>query len=92
MKINVIVNTQIHENYGESADGKHEIWKRKGCQKFTFKIDRMEWDYADYDKKVDMIQSALLNHSDDFFRYEYIDHEVYWNDIIKLEVDEEALI
>jgi hypothetical protein len=73
MMISILVSAQYYENY---SDSKNPYWKPKGGVDFSFPVDS---DLVMYAYKEDL-KNALIKmveeQSNDYSRYEYIDHEV----------------
>ena len=82
MMISVLVSAQYYENY---SDNQTPYWKPKGGVDFSFPIDS---DLVMYAYKEDL-KSALIKmveeQSNDYSRYEYIDHEVKFGKPIVVE-------
>jgi hypothetical protein len=82
MMISVLVSAQYYENY---SDNQTPYWKPKGGVDFSFPIDS---DLVMYAYKEDL-KSALIKmveeQSDEYSRYEYIDHEVKFSKPIVVE-------
>jgi hypothetical protein len=82
MMISVLVSAQYYENY---SDNQTPYWKPKGGVDFSFPIDS---DLVMYAYKEDL-KLALINlveaQSNEYSRYEYIDHEVKFSKPIVVE-------
>jgi hypothetical protein len=82
MMISVLVSAQYYENY---SDNQTPYWKPKGGVDFSFPIDS---DLVMYAYKEDL-KSALIKmveeQSNEYSRYEYIDHEVKFSKPIVVE-------
>jgi hypothetical protein len=82
MMISVLVSAQYYENY---SDNQTPYWKPKGGVDFSFPIDS---DLVMYSYKEDL-KSALIKmveeQSNEYSRYEYIDHEVKFGKPIVVE-------
>ena len=80
--ISVLVSAQYYENY---SDNQTPYWKPKGGVDFSFPIDS---DLVMYAYKEDL-KSALIKmveeQSNEYSRYEYIDHEVKFGKPIVVE-------
>lgn len=80
--ISVLVSAQYYENY---SDNQTPYWKPKGGVDFSFPIDS---DLVMYAYKEDL-KSALIKmveeQSNEYSRYEYIDHEVKFSKPIVVE-------
>jgi hypothetical protein len=82
MMISILVSAQYYENY---SDSKNPYWKPKGGVDFSFPVDS---DLVMYAYKEDL-KNALIKmveeQSNDYSRYEYIDHEVKFGKPIVVE-------
>jgi hypothetical protein len=82
MMISVLVSAQYYENY---SDNQTPYWKPKGGVDFSFPIDS---DLVMYAYKEDL-KTALIKmveeQSNEYSRYEYIDHEVKFSNPIVVE-------
>jgi hypothetical protein len=82
MMISILVSAQYYENY---SDNQTPYWKPKGGVDFSFPIDS---DLVMYAYKEDL-KSALIKmveeQSNEYSRYEYIDHEVKFGKPIVVE-------
>jgi hypothetical protein len=82
MMISVLVSAQYYENY---SDNQTPYWKPKGGVDFSFPIDS---DLVMYAYKEDL-KTALIKmveeQSNEYSRYEYIDHEVKFSKPIVVE-------
>ena len=80
--ISVLVSAQYYENY---SDNQTPYWKPKGGVDFSFPIDS---DLVMYAYKEDL-KTALIKmveeQSNEYSRYEYIDHEVKFGKPIVVE-------
>lgn len=80
--ISVLVSAQYYENY---SDNQTPYWKPKGGVDFSFPIDS---DLVMYTYKEDL-KTALIKmveeQSNEYSRYEYIDHEVKFGKPIVVE-------
>ena len=80
--ISVLVSAQYYENY---SDNQTPYWKPKGGVDFSFPIDS---DLVMYAYKEDL-KSALIKmveeQSNEYSRYEYINHEVKFGKPIVVE-------
>jgi hypothetical protein len=90
MMISILVSAQYYENYNTTGEGA-PYWKPKGGVDFSFPIDS---DLVMYAYKEDL-KSALIKmveeQSNDYSRYEYIDHEVKFGKPIVVEGLEKEL-
>jgi hypothetical protein len=73
MMISILVSAQYYENY---SDNQTPYWKPKGGVDFSFPVDS---DLVMYIQKG-VLENALIKmveeQSNEYSRYEYIDHEV----------------
>ena len=80
--ISILVSAQYYENY---SDNQTPYWKPKGGVDFSFPIDS---DLVMYAYKEEL-KLALINlveaQSNEYSRYEYIDHEVKFSKPIVVE-------
>jgi hypothetical protein len=82
MMISVLVSAQYYENY---SDNQTPYWKPKGGVDFSFPIDSDLVMYAyKEDLKVALIK-LVEEQSNEYSRYEYIDHEVKFGKPILVE-------
>lgn len=74
----VSITAQFYENYsfidGE-VDGENPYWKPKGGQVFQVHVPVDTLMYGE-EAVIASIKRALKSYSNDYARYEYIDHEV----------------
>ena len=79
MKVTVRVNAQRYENYG-FHEGR-EYWKPKGGTYFTVEdVDSDVVAYAHREQVIEVIKEQLNERSNDLEKFEYIDHEVIFNE------------
>jgi hypothetical protein len=82
MMISILVSAQYYENY---SDNQTPYWKPKGGADFSFPIDS---DLVMYIPKG-VLENALIKmveeQSNEYSRYEYIDHEVKFSAPIVVE-------
>jgi hypothetical protein len=82
MMISILVSAQYYENY---SDNQTPYWKPKGGADFSFPIDT---DILMYSQKG-VLENALIKmveeQSNEYSRYEYIDHEVKFSAPIVVE-------
>ena len=82
MMISILVSAQYYENY---SDNQTPYWKPKGGADFSFPIDS---ELVMYIKKG-VLENALIKmveeQSNEYSRYEYIDHEVKFSAPIVVE-------
>jgi hypothetical protein len=88
MKTLVHVTAQYYENYNTSGVGE-PYWKPKGGQVFSLMVDS---DLFLYGKRecVKSIERLLGEVSNDYCRFEYIDHELVFGGIEPLDSDKFA--
>ena len=79
----VQITAQYSENYGTS-EAPH--WKFKGGQLFSLYVDADDFLYGQ-EQCVKAIQTLLEKQSNSMCRYEYISHELIFNDITPLDAD-----
>jgi hypothetical protein len=88
MMINILVSAQYYENY---SDTETPYWKPKGGADFSFPIDS---DLVMYLYKEDLREALIKmveEQSNEYSRYEYIDHEVKFSAPIVVEGLEKEL-
>ena len=79
MKVKINVNAQRYENYG-FHEGR-EYWKPKGGTYFTVEdVDSDVVAYAHREQVIEVIKEQLNERSNDLEKFEYIDHEVIFNE------------
>jgi hypothetical protein len=82
MMISILVSAQYYENY---SDNQTPYWKPKGGVDFSFPVDS---ELVMYIQKG-VLQNALIKmveeQSNEYSRYEYIDHEVKFSAPIVVE-------
>jgi hypothetical protein len=82
MMISILVSAQYYENY---SDNQTPYWKPKGGADFSFPVDS---ELVMYIKKG-VLENALIKmveeQSNEYSRYEYIDHEVKFSAPIVVE-------
>ena len=82
MMISILVSAQYYENY---SDTETPYWKPKGGVDFSFPIDS---DLVMYLYKEDLREALIKmveEQSNEYSRYEYIDHEVKFSAPIVVE-------
>lgn len=89
MDCKILINTQYYENYNVGPDGfnlegdKLPHWKPKGGHMFSMSIDSDALFYIDdIEGKLSKI---ISNQSSIAEKFEYISHEIEWNEPTKLE-------
>jgi hypothetical protein len=82
MMISILVSAQYYENY---SDSKNPYWKPKGGVDFSFPVDSdlVMWIYKE-DLKIALMK-MVEDQSNEYSRYEYIDHEVKFSKPIVVE-------
>ena len=79
MKVKINVNAQRYENYGFHEGREH--WKPKGGTYFTVEdVDSDVVAYAHREQVIEVIKEQLNERSNDLEKFEYIDHEVIFNE------------
>ena len=97
MKVNVLVNCQYFENYNVGPDGfntfgdKQPHWKPKGGHTFSFPIGVDTVTMVEPSKLKDAICSLVEKQNSVANRFEYIDHEIEWNEPDVIEGLEEEI-
>lgn len=86
----VRIETQYYENYG-SAEAPY--WKPKGGQEFVLKADSDTFFYCK-EECIKAIQKLLYARSGDYVRFEYLGHEVVFEEpkVLSTEDFENALL
>ena len=82
MMISILVSAQYYENY---SDNQTPYWKPKGGVDFSFPVDS---DLVMYLYKEDLREALIKmveEQSNEYSRYEYIDHEVKFSAPIVVE-------
>jgi hypothetical protein len=79
MMINVMVTCQYYENYNVGPDGFGEVpyWKPKGGHTFMMPFDSDSL-YFGEDALIKGIKTLLETQSNLACRFEYIDHDILW--------------
>ena len=85
----VRITAQYYENYGTDLT---PHWKPKGGQEFSLRADSDSFFYCT-EECVKAIKKILLAKSSDYVRYEYLDHELVFEEprVISTEDFEAAL-
>ena len=73
MMISILVSAQYYENY---SDNQTPYWKPKGGADFSFPIDSDLVMYAYKEELREALIKMVEEQSNEYSRYEYIDHEV----------------
>jgi len=84
MRIDIIIQTQLQENYG-SQEQPH--WKNKGGKVVQTKLDSNLATYSDPEAIISAIETLLESLSDYHTRYLYLDHSAEVIDPIVIEGD-----
>jgi len=81
-EVNVRVSCQYYENYNVGPDGFGETpyWKPKGGFEFIFPIDSDVMMYAPEEHLLTAIKSLVAKQNTMAERFEYISHEVEFNE------------
>ena len=72
----VRITAQYYENYGSSES---PYWKPKGGQEFSLRADSDSFFYCT-EECVKAIKKMLAARSNDHVRYEYLEHEVVFDE------------
>lgn len=82
MKAKVIVHCQYFENYNVGPEGFGEVphWKPKGGFEFVMPIESDTMFYADTDVVVQAIKNLVEKQNTIGDRFEYVDHEVLFQE------------
>lgn len=81
-EIIIKVQTQCFENY---SDNDTPYWKPKGGQEFHFPTDSDWVVYNDSEGMIEAIVNMLADYSNEYCKYEYLDHDVDFHGIIVVE-------
>jgi hypothetical protein len=73
MMISILVSAQYYENY---SDNQTPYWKPKGGVDFSFPVDSDLVMYAYKEELREALIKMVEEQSNEYSRYEYIDHEV----------------
>lgn len=91
MENTIIIHTQYRENYGaHDWDGSGECpqyWKPKGGFTFQLKMDADHLFYAE-EAAISAIKKMLEKQSNNYESFEYIEHEIQFNEPHQLDQDE----
>ena len=85
MKVKINVTAQVYENYNVDADGFGDVphWKPKGGMQFVIEgVDVDDVMYADKEQLIAAIKDQLKQQSNIAEKFEYIDHEVIFQEAI----------
>jgi len=91
MKSTVLVHTQYHENYnvGPEGFGATPHWKPKGGHTFSIEMDV---DILMYAPNVEQIFAQLVERQSTIAeKFEYISHEIQWQEPTVLGTEEDFL-
>lgn len=91
MMINILVSAQYYENYNTTGEGA-PYWKPKGGVDFSFPIDSDLVLNIPSKMLVDALINMVEEQSNEYSRYEYIDHEVKFSNPIVVEGLNEQLM
>jgi hypothetical protein len=84
MMINILVSAQYYENYNTTGEGA-PYWKPKGGVDFSFPIDSDLVLNIPSKMLADALTNMVEEQSNEYSRYEYIDHEVKFSKPIVVE-------
>jgi hypothetical protein len=82
MMISILVSAQYYENY---SDNQTPYWKPKGGADFSFPVDSDLVMYAYKEELREALIKMVEEQSNEYSRYEYIDHEVKFSAPIVVE-------
>jgi hypothetical protein len=82
MMISILVSAQYYENY---SDSQTPYWKPKGGADFAFPVDSELVMYAGKGYLENVLTKLVEEQSNEYSRYEYIDHEVKFSAPIVVE-------
>lgn len=93
MKTLVQITAQYYENYALHNDDYNGVpsWKPKGGQVFTMRIDDTDNFFYYKEECVAVIKELLQEESNNFCRYEYIEHEIIFHEPVELTGFDEKL-
>lgn len=83
MKISLIITAQYEENYGLFNNEPFDIWKFKGEQRFTLKVDTNAFMYGEAEV-ITAVKTLIASQSDSGSRYTYVSHELVFSEPIEL--------
>lgn len=88
MKSTVIISAQYKENYGahdwDGIGACPQHWKNKGGFQFTLPVDSDHLMYGEANC-IEVFEQMLLEESNDYEAFEYIDHQIQWSVPTKLD-------
>jgi hypothetical protein len=82
MMISILVSAQYYENY---SDNQTPYWKPKGGVDFSFPVDSELVMYLYKEDLREALIKMVEEQSNEYSRYEYIDHEVKFSAPIVVE-------
>jgi hypothetical protein len=82
MMISILVSAQYYENY---SDNQTPYWKPKGGTNFSFPVDSELVMYLYKEDLREALIKMVEEQSNEYSRYEYIDHEVKFSAPIVVE-------
>jgi hypothetical protein len=93
MNINVIVTAQYYENYNVGPDGFGETpyWKPKGGHTFNLPLDSDTLFYGE-DVLIAGIKELLKKQNSIAQKFEYIEHDILWDEPTVLDGLEDEMI
>ena len=80
--ISILVSAQYYENY---SDNQTPYWKPKGGADFSFPVDSDLVMYVYKEELREALIKMVEEQSNEYSRYEYIDHEVKFSSPIVVE-------
>jgi hypothetical protein len=91
MNTTLLVHTQYLENYNVGPEGFGEVphWKPKGGHTFSMQIDSDILLYCD--DTVAILTKMVEQHNSIAEKFEYIDHEIQWQEPTNLGSQEQFL-
>lgn len=91
MNVTLLVHTQYHENYNVGPEGFGEVphWKPKGGHTFSMQIDSDILLYCDDTEAI--LTKMVEQHNSIAEKFEYIDHEIQWQEPTNLGSQEQFL-
>jgi len=92
MQATIIINTQYYENYnvGPEGFGATPHWKPKGPHQFQIEIHLSQITYSTDDVSK-VFQALLDNHETIAEKFEYISHEIQWQEPTVLGTEEDFI-
>lgn len=84
MKATIRITAQYYENYNTDTVTPH-YWKPKGGHEFTLEVDADDIFYIDNLEEV--LKKMVAEESDDYQKFEYIEHDVTCQEPTKLSTD-----